>query len=351
MTRPEQSLSYRLANKTDACFIIGEIGVNHNGSLDLARDLIDVAVKAGADAVKFQTFDAAKLVTRSAAKAKYQKDNDGNQGSQYDMLKRLELSESDLRACKAYCDENNIIFLSTPFDEQAADLLHNVGVNGFKVSSGDLTNIPMLEHIAAKNLPIIISTGMANLAEVEEAVSTIQSTSDAPLAILHCISNYPANPAEANLRAMDTLHQAFGCPVGWSDHTLGDEVSIAAVARGARIIEKHYTLDVNLPGPDHKASLEPEAFADMVRKIRNVSKALGNGIKTPQPSEMETADVARRSIVSARDIKAGEIISQHDLICKRPGTGLKPNMMQYIVGQEATRDIEADSLLSLNDVR
>jgi N-acetylneuraminate synthase len=333
------------------CIIIGEIGVNHNGSLELAKKLIDVAVDAGADSVKFQTFTAEKLATRTAAKAKYQVENEGQGGSQIDMLRKLELSRDDLMACKAYCDQVGMIFLSTPFDEEAADLLEDIGVGGFKISSGDLTNLPLLAHIAQKGRPMIISTGMANMAEVEEAVTTIRDNGNPALAILHCVSNYPADPSEANLRAMDTLGAAFNVPVGWSDHTLGDTISVAAIARGAKFLEKHYTLDVNLPGPDHKASLDPDEFKTLVKNIRTVESALGDGVKRPQPSETSTADVARRSLVAGRDIKSGETISEADIICKRPGTGLKPNMMPYVVGRSAKRDIDADTLLSLDDLQ
>ncbi|MDB4843924.1 N-acetylneuraminate synthase [Hellea sp.] len=351
MANLKKDITQWLADESDDCFIIGEIGVNHNGSVELAKKLIDIAVESGADAVKFQTFDTESLVTRTAKKAKYQIENDSSQDSQYEMLKRLELSEDDFSTCKSYCDKNGIIFLSTPFDEKAADLLERVGVSGFKISSGDLTNLPLLKHIAAKGLPMIISTGMSNLAEIEEAVLAIKDIMPSGIGILHCVSNYPAHPAEANLRVMDTLKYAFDCPIGWSDHTLGDAISIAAVARGAKILEKHYTLDANMQGPDHKASLEPEAFSELIRKIRDVSLSLGTGIKRPQPSEALTAEAARRSIVSAREIKAGAIITDSDLICKRPGTGLKPNMLQYVIGQKALFDIAEDHLISFSDIQ
>jgi len=333
-----------------SCFVIGEIGVNHNGDLDLAKQMIDVAVKAGADAVKFQTFAAERLVTRTAQKADYQSRNHKVDESQFDMLKKLELSEADLRGCKTYCDTVGMIFLSTPFDEQAADLLEKVGVQGFKLSSGDLTNLPLLRHIAAKGKPMIISTGMANMSEIEDAVTAIQRAGDPELAILHCVSDYPAKASEANLAAMDTISKAFGKIAGWSDHTLGDAISVAAVARGARLIEKHFTLDVNMEGPDHKASLSPKEFSDLVAKIRRVEVAIGDGVKRPQPSEIPTAAVARRSIVSARDIKTGETISENDLIMKRPGTGLAPKYISWVTGRKAAIDIAADTLISLTDL-
>lgn len=333
-----------------ACFIIGEIGVNHNGQLNIAKEMIDLAVTAGADAVKFQTFSAESLVTRTARKADYQSRNHRIDESQFDMLKKLELSEDDLRSCKDYCDEVGMIFLSTPFDEQAADLLERVGVKGFKLSSGDLTNLPLLRHIAAKGKPMIISTGMANMSEIEDAVVAIEEAGGPNLAILHCVSDYPAKASEANLAAMNTIFQAFGKVTGWSDHTLGDAISIAAVARGARLIEKHFTLDINMEGPDHKASLSPEEFKELVAKIRLVEVAIGDGIKRPQPSELPTAAVARRSIVAARDIEAGHIITEADLIMKRPGTGLAPKYVTWVSGRKAARDIAVDTLIDLTDL-
>ncbi|GJL95245.1 MAG: N-acetylneuraminate synthase [Hyphococcus sp.] len=332
------------------CIFIAEIGVNHNGNLDTAKRLIDAAVDAGADAVKFQTFIAEKLATRHATKAAYQEKNDAAVETQATMLKRLEFSEEKLLACRDHARNAGIGFLSTPFDKHAADLLEKIGVEAFKISSGDLTELPLLRHIASKATPMIISTGMANLSEVEEAVTAIAEAGDPPLAILHCVSDYPAAPHEANLRAMDTLAAAFGKPVGWSDHTLGDEVAIAAVARGARFIEKHYTLDRNMPGPDHKASLEPHELKDLIAKIRRVESALGDGIKRPQASELATAAVARKSIVLAHDVKVGERLDESMLACKRPGTGLAPRLLPLIIGRTATRDLAADELLHLEDI-
>jgi len=337
-------------NGQTGCIIIGEIGVNHNGSLDLAKQMIDVAAEAGADAVKFQTFTAENIVTRTAEKAQYQKDNDGSEGSQLEMLKQLEFSKDNLEACRDYCAEKGVVFLSTPFDNDAADLLEAVGVAGYKVSSGDLTNLPLLAHLAAKGKPMIISTGMANMAETEEAVTTIRENGDPPLAILHCVSNYPADPAEANLRAIDTLASAFNVPTGWSDHTLGDAIAVAAIARGAKLLEKHYTLDKNLPGPDHLASLEPDEFKALIRKIRDVEAAIGDGVKRPQPSEVDTAKVARKSLVSGVAIPAGKTITEDDLVCKRPGSGFPPRMMPHIIGRRAARDIAPDSLIHPDDL-
>ncbi len=335
---------------TQGCFVIAEIGVNHNGDIDMARRLIDVAADAGADAAKFQTFFADQLVTQQAAKAAYQIANDGDTDSQIEMLRRLEFSEKNLAIARDHCAERGVKFLSTPFGERAADLLEDLGVDGFKVSSGDLTHLPFLRHLAAKNLPIIISTGMATLGETEDAVVAIRESGNPPLAILHCVSNYPAAYEESNLRAMDTLAAAFGKPVGWSDHTVGDAIALAAVARGARILEKHYTLDRNLPGPDHAASLEPGELTDLIGKIRAVSSALGDGVKQPQPSEQDTASVARRSIVTARAVRAGEPLTSETLDCKRPGTGLAPRLLPLVLGRKAARDLPADTLLTLQDV-
>lgn len=332
------------------CFFIAEIGVNHNGELGLARQLIDVAAQAGADAVKFQTFTAETLTTKSAAKANYQIKNDDTSSTQIEMLKRLELSEADLAECRDYCAKVGIEFLSTPFDEPAAALLKKLGVDGFKVSSGDLTHLPFLEHLSQYGLPMIISTGMGTLGEVEDAVRTIEAAGDPPLAVLHCVSDYPALAEDCNLRAMDTLRTAFNKPVGWSDHTAGDAIAIAAVARGARIIEKHFTLDRGLPGPDHKASLTPEELKSLISKIRLVEMALGTGEKRPTANELSTAEVARRSVVAARSIPAGHQLEASDIGYKRPGLGLPPRMAGLVIGRTAVHDIPEDTLISLSDL-
>jgi N-acetylneuraminate synthase len=335
---------------TTACKIIAEIGVNHNGSLDLGRQLIDAAADAGADAVKFQTFVAEDLVTRSAAKAAYQVANTGTDDGQFAMLKALELSEAGFAEMKAHCVARGIEFMSTPFSEAAADLLERVGVDCYKVSSGDLTHLPLLRHLARKGLPIILSTGMAVLRDVEEAVEAIRAEGNDRISILHCVSNYPAAPADCNLRAMDTIAAAFGLPVGWSDHTLGAEISWAAVARGAVIIEKHITLDRNLPGPDHLASCEPAEFTAFVAGIRAIGAALGDGIKRPTAAERETAKLGRRSITAARDLPAGTIVTAEDLIMLRPGSGLMPRDLDRVIGTRLPRDVAADTPLTLRDL-
>lgn len=332
-------------------FIIAEIGVNHNGAMDLARQLIDAAAAAGADAVKFQTFRAEDLVTPDAQKADYQVANTGDGGSQFDMLKALELTEDQFRDLAAHCARAGIEFLSTPFSEAAADLLERVGVDAFKISSGDLTHLPLLRHVAAKGKPIILSTGMGDLTEIEAALAAIRAAGAPPVSLLHCVSNYPAAVADCNLAAIDTMARAFGLPVGWSDHTEGAAISWAAVARGAGIIEKHITLDRNLPGPDHLASMEPSAFADFVAGIRAIEQAIGSGIKAPTPDELRTAEVARRSLVAARALPAGHVLTPDDIRIMRPGHGLKPMARDFVIGLRLSRPVAAFQPLTVDDFR
>ncbi|MDI6917988.1 MAG: N-acetylneuraminate synthase, partial [Thermoplasmatales archaeon] len=294
----------RIIGKGNPCFIIAEAGVNHNGEMNLAKKLIDTAKNAKADAVKFQTFKTGKILIKEAPKAEYQKETTG-EGTQYEMIKKLELSEKDFKELAGYAKQRGIMFLSTPFDEESADLLEKLNVPAFKIGSGDLTNLPLLEYIAKKDKTIIISTGMATLDEVRDAVNAIKNAGNNQIILLHCTSNYPAKIGDCNLRAMHTLEKEFNVPVGYSDHTLGITVSVAAVAMGASVIEKHFTLDKNLPGPDHRASLEPDELKEMVKKIRNVEKALGTGEKKPAESEMETQKVARKSIVAKVNIQKG----------------------------------------------
>lgn len=338
----------RIVGSSHPCFIIAEAGVNHNGDLRLAMDLIDIAADAGADAVKFQTFIADRLVTRDAPKAAYQAETTGDGESQYEMLRRLELSAQDHRALIERCRERGILFLSTPFDEQAADLLDSLGVGAFKTPSGELTNLPYLRHIAAKGKPMIVSTGMATLGEVEEAVDAISQNGCHQVALLHCVSSYPADPAAINLRAMATLKQAFSVPVGYSDHTSGLEIAFASVALGAAVIEKHFTIDRGMPGPDHRASLEPDELAGLVRGIRAVELALGNGRKYPTISEADTAQVARKSLVLARDISSGEAIAKDDIVIMRPGTGIAPKYREQVIGRSARYAMTAGTVLTWN---
>jgi len=329
-------------NISKRVFIIAEAGVNHNGSLDLAYQLIDIAKDAGADAVKFQTFKTENNISKLADKAEYQKKTTGSNKSQLEMIKKLEISFDDFVKLKKYCDKKGIMFLSTPFDHQSIDFLYDL-VDIYKIPSGEIINYPYLKHIAAKNKPLIMSTGMANLGEVEEAINTIRSVnSKAKISLLHCTTNYPTPYEEVNLKAMQTLAAAFKLPVGYSDHTLGIEVPIAAVVIGAKIIEKHFTLDKNLPGPDHKASLEPNELKEMVKVIRNIEVALGDGIKKPNRSEIEIMKVARRSLIASRDIKVGEIIKESDIAIKRPGTGILPKFKEIIIGMKLLNDIRQD---------
>lgn len=337
--QPHLSFGPRAVGHAHPCFIIAEAGVNHNGDLDIARRLIDVAAEAGADAVKFQTFRTDRLAARSAAKAAYQRETTDADESQAAMLARLELSPESHEVLIAHCRDKGIMFMSTPFDEESADLLHRLGVPGFKISSGDLTNLPFLAHVARLGLPMIISTGMATLGEVEEAVRTIETAGCSGLAILHCVSSYPAETADVNLRAMQTLRDAFRHPVGYSDHTLGIEVSLAAVALGACVIEKHFTLDTRMAGPDHRASLEPAWLASLVAGIRTVEQCLGDGVKRPRPVELGVAAVARKSLFWADDLARGEAVTAGSLIALRPSSGLHPRVRDSLVGRRLARPV------------
>jgi N-acetylneuraminate synthase len=341
----------RMVGPGHPCFIIGEAGVNHNGSLEMALRLVDMAVQAGADAVKFQSFKAERLVTPDAPKADYQVRTTGSAESQFDMIRRLELSPEIHRELMAYCHRENILFMSSPFDEESADLLADIGVAVFKIPSGEITNLPLLTHVALKGKPMIVSTGMAYLSEVEAAVHTIKAAGNREFVLLHCVSNYPADPADVNLMAMRTMSAAFGVPVGYSDHTQGVEVPLAAAALGACVIEKHLTLDRSLPGPDHRASLEPDEFTAMVRGIRTVEVALGHGRKEPAASEANTASVARKSLVAAQDIQAGTMLTEELIAIKRPGTGLPPGMRRYLIGRTLRVDTRAGNLFEMEMLR
>lgn len=329
--------------------IIAEAGVNHNGDLQLARKLIDCAARAGADLVKFQTFSAARLATREAKKAAYQSANTSGGESQLNMLRRLELTPPMHEELIAHCRERNIAFFSTGFDLESIDLLVSLGQELFKVPSGEITNLPYLRHIGRLGKDVILSTGMATLGEIEEALNALEAAGTARdrITLLHCTTEYPAPLGEVNLRAMRGMHAAFGVPVGYSDHTQGIEVSVAAVALGATVIEKHFTLDRNLPGPDHKASLEPQELTALVSAIRGVEKALGDGIKRPTASEFRNRAVARKSIVAKVSIARGELITAEKLSAKRPGTGLSPMLWDQVVGSVARRDYGPDELIEL----
>ena len=330
-------------------FIIAEAGVNHNGSLELAKKLIDVAVESGADAVKFQTFKADKLVSKTAQKADYQKQTTSNDETQYDMIKKLELDENAHRVLISYCKDKEIMFLSTPFDHDSIDLLISFEMPIFKIPSGEITNLPYLRHIGSLGKEVILSTGMANLNEVQDALEVLikAGTSKVKITVLHATTEYPCPIGEVNLRAMQTIKAAFGVKVGYSDHTQGIEVPIAAVAMGACVIEKHLTLDRTMEGPDHKASLEPDELKAMVQAIRHIEQALGDGVKMPTTSELRNIGVARKSIVAACEIRQGEMLTVENITTKRPGTGLSPMRWNEVVDTNAIRDYQQDDPITL----
>jgi len=328
-------------------FIIAEAGVNHNGSLELAKKLIDVAADAGADAVKFQTFKADKLVSRTAQKAQYQKQTTDASESQYEMIKKLELDEAAHHELIAYCKTKNILFLSTPFDHESIKLLNDLGMKIFKIPSGEITNLPYLRHIGSLCKEVILSTGMADLGEIEDTLDILVSsgTPKEQITVLHATTEYPCPIEDVNLRAMQTIASAFGIKVGYSDHTNGIEVPIAAVAMGASVIEKHFTLDCAMEGPDHKASLEPHELNAMVSAIRNIEKALGSGIKKPSPSEAKNISIARKSIVASGGISKGELLTAENITVKRPGNGISPMRLDEIIGTVALKDYQEDELI------
>jgi len=330
--------------------IIAEAGVNHNGSIDLAKQLVDKAVEAGADFIKFQTFKAAKLVTKTARQADYQQKNIGNGNeSQYQMLKKLELSPSEHEELINHCHAKGIKFFSTAFDPESMELLHSLKLGLWKIPSGEVTNYPFLKRIASYNEKTILSTGMCDLSDVKAAVEALYKNglSKENLILLHCNTEYPTPFEDVNLLAMDALQKEFGVEVGYSDHTRGIEVPIAAVALGATVIEKHFTLDRNMPGPDHKASLEPDELKSMVSAIRIIEKALGSAEKKVSDSERKNIAIARKSIVAARDIRQGEVFTEKNLTVKRPGTGISPMRWEEIMGLKAVRDFQEDELIEL----
>ena len=327
--------------------IIAEAGVNHNGSIPMAKEMIDVAADAGADLVKFQTFTAEKLVIKTAKKADYQKNSSDQTESQFQMIKKLELSRNDHEILLEHCNKNNIQFLSTPFDLQSIDLLDEINIPFFKIPSGEITNLPYLRHIGGIGKPVVISTGMATISEVKNAMSILLDAGikQNDITVLHCNSEYPSPMKDVNLKAMQTLENELGVKVGYSDHTLGIEVSVAAVAMGAKVIEKHFTLDRNLYGPDHGASLEPSELKEMISAIRNIESALGDGVKKPSQSEIKNLLIARKSIVSKRPIKKGELFSEENLTVKRPGNGISPMKWDEILGSVSIRDYLKDELI------
>jgi N,N'-diacetyllegionaminate synthase len=328
-------------------FIIAEAGVNHNGSVEIAKQLIDIAVEAGADAVKFQTFKANQMIAKHAQKAEYQKQLTDKNESQFDMIKSLELDMKAHKALISYCKEKKILFLSTPFDSDSIKLLYELGLDIFKVPSGEITNLPYLRELGSLKKKVILSTGMANISEVENALDILveSGTNKKDITVLHANTEYPTPMEDVNLRAMVTIGNTFDVKYGYSDHTLGIEVDIAAVALGATIIEKHFTLDKTMSGPDHQASLEPDELTTMVKSIRNIERALGSGIKKASNSEKPNISIARKSIVANDNIKQGEIFTETNLAVKRPGNGISPMQWDKLIGTKATRDYKMDELI------
>ena len=332
-------------------FIIAEAGVNHNGNMELAYKLVDAAKEAGVDAVKFQVFKAEKVISKSTKMADYQKENLKENISQLDMVKKLELSYEDFIKINEYCKEKGIMFMATPFDNDSLDfLVDTLKVDVLKIGSGDLNNYPFLEKVALKNKEIILSTGMSNLSDIESALDFISQYTDKEVKVLHCTTNYPCPMDEVNLKAMNTIKDAFQVAVGYSDHTLGIEVPIAAVALGAEIIEKHFTLDKTMEGPDHVASLEPDELKEMTRTIRNIERALGSGIKKPNKSEVKIQSIVKRKIVLAKDVEINHVLTENDLEYKRCENGIESKYYKNIIGKKVKRKIDADSPLMWEDI-
>ena len=327
--------------------IIAEAGVNHNGSIEIAKKLIDAAKNAGVDIIKFQTFISENVISKNAKKAEYQKVNDTKEESQLDMVKKLELSFDEFIELNEYCKSKNIEFLSTAFDFESIDFLDNLGMGTWKIPSGEITNLPYLIKIAKLNKPVILSTGMSTMDDINNAIIVLKQNGAGDLTVLHCTTEYPTPFHDVNLNAMLTIKDEFGVKVGYSDHTKGIEVPIAAVALGATVIEKHFTLDCNMEGPDHKASLEPDELKAMAESIRHIESALGDGIKQPAESEKKNMAIARKSIIAKRDIKAGEVFTEENLTVKRPGNGISPMRWFEVIGKVAIRDFEEDELIEI----
>jgi len=333
----------------DKIFIIAEAGVNHNGSVDIAKRLVDAAAEAGADAVKFQTFKAELLISKYAPKADHQKKITNKDESQLEMLKKLELDVDAHKELIKHCKKRGIIFLSSPFDLMSVDLLYELGLQIFKIPSSEITDLPYLRKIGRLNKKVIMSTGMADLGEIEDALDVLMAagTKKENITVLHCNTGYPTPIEDVNLMAMLTIKEAFNVNVGYSDHTLSIEVPIAAVALGARVIEKHFTLDKKMEGPDHKASLEPDELKAMINAIRNVEVSLGDGIKKPSKSEIKNMSIVRKSIVASRDIRCGETFTEDNVAVKRPGTGINPMRWDDIIGKKAKRDFKKDEIIEI----
>ncbi len=323
-------------------FIIAEAGVNHNGSIELAKEMVNKALEAGVDCIKFQTFKAENLVNQEAQKAEYQIKNTGKNENQYSMLKNLQLSFEDFAELKEYTEKKGLMFLSTPFDLESCDFLNNLGMSIFKIPSGEITNLPYLRKVNSYKKDVILSTGMATLEEIQEALKVLK---DCNVKLLHCTTEYPCPYESVNMNAMLTMKKVFNLPTGYSDHTQGIEIPIMAVSMGAEIIEKHFTLDKNMEGPDHKASLEPDELKQMVESIRNVEKAFGDGKKEPQQAELKNIAIARKSIVAKCNIKKGEIFTEKNLTTKRPGNGISPMKWDDIIGKISDKNYSEDELI------
>lgn len=328
-------------------YIIAEAGVNHNGSPDIAKKMVDSAVEAGADCIKFQTFNPPDMVSRKACKANYQRITTDSAESQIEMLQRLALKKDEFISLKNYCDKREVDFLSTPFDLDSIDFLEKLGCDRWKIPSGEITNYPYLVKIARTGKPVIMSTGMSTIQEIRQAMDVLIRNGSGEISLLHCNTQYPTPFEDVNLRAMLTLKDVFGVTVGYSDHTLGIEVPIAAVAMGAQIIEKHFTLDRNMDGPDHSASLEPDELKDMVDSVRNIEKALGSPEKKVSKSEKENISAARKSIVAKKEIKKGDLLTEENITSKRPGTGISPMKWESVIGTRAVRDFLEDELIEI----
>ncbi len=338
----------RLLGEGEPTFIVAEAGVNHNGRVDVARKIIDAAKEAGADAVKIQAFKTEKLVTEYAEKARYQKKSAHADTTQYQMLKKYELKDQEIEELRHYAKMRNIIFLSSAFDKESVDLLNKLEVPAFKIASGEITDFPLLRYIAQKKKPVIMSTGMSTIGEVAEAIALIRENGSEDIVLLHCVTSYPAKMEEANLRVIEVWRKSFGVPVGFSDHTLGIATPVAAVALGAVLIEKHFTLDKTMRGPDHRASLEPSEFKEMVVVIRDVEKALGDGAKRLTEEEKEIKKLVRRSIVASVNIPRGKVITEDMLDVKRPAAGLEPRYLNRVIGMKAKKNIKCDELVTFD---
>ena len=330
--------------------IIAEAGVNHNGNFEIAKQLVDKAVEAGADIVKFQTCKAENVISRYADKAEYQKVTTGEADSQLEMVRKLMLTYEEYGKLKEYCDEKGITFLSTAFDLPSVDYLHSIGMKLWKIPSGEITNLPLLIKIASLHEPIIMSTGMSELSEVADAVKVLIENGASDITLLHCTTEYPAPYEDVNLKAIETMRDAFDLPVGYSDHTKGLEIPVAAVARGACVIEKHFTLDRNMEGPDHKASIEPDELKQMVSMIRHVEVAIGDGVKKVSASEAKNQDIARKSIIAKTAIKTGDIFTEENITTKRPGNGINPMRWFELIGKKAKHDYEEDYLIEKDEL-